>query len=458
MAKIAGRQVEVGIGIESTPGTAVAATDYFKWDSFAFQSNVDKVMLTSARGIRNEISNSIINRRYGKGALECVPTVDIMPYVFGLAMGSRTTTTDGDASGIVYDHTFTVQNNNAAMHTATFLVKQGSIQTEQYTNCVVDTMDITIDKDLAKCKLGLLGAYPNTGASFSSSYTKDTLFTRNQMTVQFGASLSTAYGTAASTTLTNSGTIPATGSSFVIGTQTYTWVTALTGAAYEVLIGVSVATSLVNAQSAINGTTGAGSTYGTGTIANPTFIAPTVTSTTLTLTAILTGTQNNSIATTASSSPASHCTWSGSTVNSGTPGTGSVPLPLINFSFNHTNGVLFEDAFLSGSTDPVAGGYVAGPLMIKGSYTLQFADAIGLAKYQANTNDACIVTLMGARIGTSANESIICKFGRLILTKAPLEYQIKGLTYLKQEFEIQYDATDHEFTAVVVNLNSGSNY
>ena len=457
MAKIGGRQVEVGIGIEATAGTAVAATDYFKWDSFSFQSNVDKVMLTSARGIRNENSNSVIYRRYGKGDLECVPTVDIFPYILSLAMGTRNTTTDSDGSGTVYDHTYTVQNANASMKTATILVKQGGVQTEQYTNCVVDSMSITVDKDLAKCKLTLLGAYPGTG-SVTPSYTQDTMFTKSNMTAQFGSSLSAALGTAATTTLTSNTTAPANNSLITIGTVVYKYVTSLSGAAYEVLIGISAATALTNLQSAINGTSGAGTTYGTGTVAHPLVVATAVTTTTLTLVSILTGTQSNSIVTTAGSSPATNDTWSGTTMNSGTPGTGSIPLALINFSFDMNNGVLMDDAFLSGSTDPIAGGYVAGPLKIKGSYTLQFADTVGLAKYQANTIDACVVTLTGARIGTSANEQIIFKLGRLVLNKAPLEYQIKGLTYLKQEFEVQYDATDKELTCIVKNLNSGSNY
>ena len=104
MAKIAGRQVEIGIGIEATAGTAVAATDYIKWDSFTMQGQSDKIMLNSARGIRNKASNSIINKKYGKGDVEFAPTVDILPYFLSLAMGSRSSgTASGESRRIGHD-------------------------------------------------------------------------------------------------------------------------------------------------------------------------------------------------------------------------------------------------------------------------------------------------------------------------------------------------------------------
>lgn len=329
MAKIAGRQVEIGIGIETAAGTPVAAADYFKWDSFSMQSMVDKVMLNSARGIRNEHSNSIIAKRYGKGSLEFSPTVDIFPYVLGMALGSRSSGTHAGET-TVYDHTFTIQNANASMKTATLLVKQGGVQVERYANCVVDTLDLTVQKDLIKCKLGLIGAFPDT-STLTPSYTQDTIFSRNQMTVKFGTSLAAAAG--------------------------------------------------------------------------------------------------NSVT------------------------------PLVEFTLSLANNVLFEDAFLSGSSDPAAGAFIAGKLNIKGSYTIQFADTVELAKYQANTLNAMIVSLTGAQIGVVTTAELIkISLGRLVLTGAPLQYNLDGITYVKQTFEVQYDATDKEMAVLVTNAYVGTNY
>lgn len=328
MAKIAGRQVEIGIGIEATAGTAVAATDYLKWDSFTMQGVSEKKMLDSARGVRNKSSNSIIMKKYGKGDLACSATVDNAPYLFGMLLGSVSSATAAGET-TVYDHTITVQNANASMKTATFLVKQGGVQTERYTNVVIEELDLTIDKDFAELKATLLGGFPDIG-TITSSYTQDTMFSKNQLAVQFGATL-TAAGSATAT-------------------------------------------------------------------------------------------------------------------------------PLVNLTVKAKNNVQVEDAFLSGSNTPVAGGFIAGPFEATGSYTLQFADTTELAKYQANTKNALIATLTGAAIGTSSNEKIVVKLGRLVLTKEPLEYNLDGLVYLKQEFTVEYDGTDKEMQVIVTNTNAGTNY
>ena len=84
-------------------------------------------------------------------------------------------------------------------------------------------------------------------------------------------------------TLTSDATAPGDGDTVVIGSVTYTYKTALSAGpavAYEVLIGADAAAALDNLKSAINATAGAGTTYGTGTVAHPDVEATTNTDTT----------------------------------------------------------------------------------------------------------------------------------------------------------------------------------
>jgi len=75
MAKTGGTQVNFGLGIESyaAPGVAVAETVFIPWQDFSIQAVAEKSMFTSARGIRNMSSNSMIKRRYSTGSFSCVP-------------------------------------------------------------------------------------------------------------------------------------------------------------------------------------------------------------------------------------------------------------------------------------------------------------------------------------------------------------------------------------------------
>lgn len=130
--------------------------------------------------------------------------------------------------------------------------------------------------------------------------------------------------------------------------------------------------------------------------------------------------------------------------------------PLKSFKLNINNNVQLDEAFLSGANTITAGGLVMGRLQVTGSYSLQFSDTTELAKYQANTKNAAIITMTGALIGSATAETIQFKLGKLILTKPPMQYNIDGLVILNQEFEVEYDATDKEITALITNAVSNA--
>lgn len=98
----------------------------------------------------------------------------------------------------------------------------------------------------------------------------------------------------AQATLLSDATAPSDGDTVLIGAATYRFKTSLV-AAYDVLIGISASVALDNLKSAINGTAGAGTTYGTGTAAHPLVQATTKTATTLLLIARTPGIGGNAI-------------------------------------------------------------------------------------------------------------------------------------------------------------------
>lgn len=138
---------------------------------------------------------------------------------------------------------------------------------------------------------------------------------------------------------------------------------------------------------------------------------------------------------------------------------GNSATPLKSFKLDLKNNVQLDEAFLSGANTITAGNLVNGRLQITGSYSLHFSDTTELAKYQANTKNALIVTFTGSLIGSTSAETIQFKLGRLVLTKPPVEYNIDGILVLTQEFEVEYEATDLEMQAIVINnVNNASTH
>jgi hypothetical protein len=133
--------------------------------------------------------------------------------------------------------------------------------------------------------------------------------------------------------------------------------------------------------------------------------------------------------------------------------------PLKAFTLNINNNVQIDEAFLSGSNEITSGNLVNGRLEVTGSYTLHFESTTELAKYQANTKNALIVTFEGSLIGSTSKETIQWKLGRLVLTKPPVEYNIDGLLILTQEFTVEYESTDLEVQGIVINnVNNASTH
>lgn len=124
-------------------------------------------------------------------------------------------------------------------------------------------------------------------------------------------------GSHAESVITSDATAPSDGSEVVIGDITYVAKTALTSPAvpYEVLIGVSAATFLDNLKSAINATAGAGTTYGTGTVAHPDVVATDNSNTTQKIVARVPGVADNALATTTDDA---HLSWADTTLGGGT--------------------------------------------------------------------------------------------------------------------------------------------
>lgn len=128
------------------------------------------------------------------------------------------------------------------------------------------------------------------------------------------------YSEIAEGTLTSDATAPADGATVTIGTQTYTFKTALTAAttADEVLIGASAAAALDNLKAAINKGAGGGTTYGSDTVANADVTATTNTDTTQVVEAKVAGALANAVATTETST---HLAWGATTLAGGVDAT-----------------------------------------------------------------------------------------------------------------------------------------
>lgn len=109
-----GRRVSVGVGIETTPGTEVAPTDWFRFLSLDFQRKTTVIDNESALGRVEKINDSAIVEQWAEGKLEGKVTDILIGYLLYNMMGSKSTAANADASGTIKDHTLDIAQVNVA--------------------------------------------------------------------------------------------------------------------------------------------------------------------------------------------------------------------------------------------------------------------------------------------------------------------------------------------------------
>jgi flagellin len=185
-----------------------------------------------------------------------------------------------------------------------------TLATESATGTVSDTQRTALDNEFTaiKAEIDRIGANTtfNGTAVFSATSTDvylsdSTSGGSSTISASTGllSSLGIGLGANASNVLSAIGNA-ANNDTVVVGSgagTTYTFVTALSGAANEVLIGGTSSDSLANLAAAVNGGAGAGVAYGVGTVAN-TDVTAVAGSSTVTFTAKVAGTGGNAIVST----------------------------------------------------------------------------------------------------------------------------------------------------------------
>lgn len=192
MALKTGRQGFLGLGIESTPGTAVAATTAIPFMDCNLQSKHEYLGDIAARGSRAVDYTSVLGKQWSEGDLTV--NVDTLQsgYVFKLATGSEivNTITTG-----VYDHIFYTTVSGNTPLTATAYLYNG-IDTVAVPSVTVDKFDLEVKDGLMTAKAALKGKFGTTG-SYANTTVSGTLLAFNKYTIKTGTNLVTAAAASA---------------------------------------------------------------------------------------------------------------------------------------------------------------------------------------------------------------------------------------------------------------------
>lgn len=146
-----GALAHVGLGKETTWGTAVAATDYIRFASEGFNEEIEQIIAETLNGTVDE-AGSYEGARTVAGDLSFDVYPNIVGHLLRSAFGAPVTTQpDAVGNPTVYQHVFTpVQNNfsnDCALPPYTFEVHRDLEQAFQYAGAVVNDLTFSFGTD-----------------------------------------------------------------------------------------------------------------------------------------------------------------------------------------------------------------------------------------------------------------------------------------------------------------------
>lgn len=181
-----GRRVNVGLGIEATPGTSVAPTDWTRQMSLDFQRTTGTIQNESALGRIEKVNDSAVVSEWAEGKLEGKVWEITFGYLLYNMFGAVATTTNADASGTVKDHTFTVGQSNTAP-TLT-VVRKDPVSNRRHALGTLQDLEISGEAgDWVKYS-STLKALSGTTGSDTVSLTTEHDFTSKHVTLKLATS------------------------------------------------------------------------------------------------------------------------------------------------------------------------------------------------------------------------------------------------------------------------------
>lgn len=165
------RLQSLGIGLESTAGTAVAAAFSIPVESFNLMPVVDKKEDTSGFGVIDEQVDSHIVREQSKLSAEGIARSQSLGYLLKMALGTASGTPTTVETG-VYLHAFTRLNTNA--HPTATVYRNSATQDERAPFHALETLEIDAQVgEYVKFKVETKGGKIES-ATYSPSYSTGT--------------------------------------------------------------------------------------------------------------------------------------------------------------------------------------------------------------------------------------------------------------------------------------------
>jgi hypothetical protein len=191
MAKIIGRQSQVGIAKESSRGTVAAPTYWVPFNDLTLDQKIEQVFDTQAYGIIEDSIGAYLTKVWTAGTLGA----NLYDHSFGLILyslfGTLSSHSAHSGESAVYDNIFNVAESTQHQSLTFAFHDPGSGQDYAFPNGVVSKLDITYAlKQFVQYNATIMAQKGTAESSYTPSTTSENVFLPQNLTLQIA---STSY-------------------------------------------------------------------------------------------------------------------------------------------------------------------------------------------------------------------------------------------------------------------------
>ena len=189
-----GRREAVGVGKETTPGTAVAPTNWLPHLSLTLDSKTTQITNDSALGRIENINDSAIVGQHAEGSLQGKVTDVSIGFLLYNLFGSVSAATHAGET-IVYDNTFTV--NNSSLPPSLTFARVNPVESLRYALGEITDFELDVAAgDWAKFTASIM-AKIGASAGDTAAYTTENEFTSKHTTLKVASVVGSLSGASA---------------------------------------------------------------------------------------------------------------------------------------------------------------------------------------------------------------------------------------------------------------------
>lgn len=188
MAQI-GRLYNIGLAKETTSWTQVEPSKWLAKTEGTITPMQERAQQQATQNRIEAQSDSDIAMASTEAEVSWNLSDDTAGYILLAALGAVSSTTNSDASGSVYDHTFTVDNSNN--HPSFTMYGQDNVGTEYATYMMLEELTLTAEAgSYVTYESTWQGKKLQDGTSKSVSYDDENLFVWKHVTIKFASTVS----------------------------------------------------------------------------------------------------------------------------------------------------------------------------------------------------------------------------------------------------------------------------